>query len=235
MNRLAGSLVAGLSLLTFLALLLVFVLPVLLDSSAIKGKIAQIFQERTGRSLVIDGDLKFSFFPEASVNFGHAHVDNPEGFSQQTMATFQGATAVVRGIGLLLGHLDVVELSIDNLEVTLERRQDGVTNWPDLPNRLIDATVWRQPMERAAVSWPEDWLAVQMGLSGLAAVSTGGIQLQGARINWRDRQKDQQYSLENVSVVSRSVGRGATGLELNGNWKWHPARMSGRVSLDFET
>ncbi|HAT50093.1 MAG: AsmA family protein [Nitrospirae bacterium] len=234
MKRVAAGVVAGLSLLAVLAFAAFFALPPLLDSNAIKGQIARIIQEKTGHPLIIDGDLRFSFFPSVTITIGHAHVDNPDGFSQSSMVVFRGAELTVDGFGLMLGHLDVVELAIDDLDVALERREDGIVNWSDGPGNLIDSTLLPQLGELAGIGSSDDGLTLQIGLSGMAAVSMGGVNLNGAKISWNDRKKGQHYSLENIAVVSRSLGGGMTGLELNGNWKWLPTDIQGRVSLNYE-
>ncbi|MEO5327876.1 MAG: AsmA family protein [Magnetococcus sp. THC-1_WYH] len=234
MKRIAVRVVAGLALLAVLVFTALFAVPPVLDSNAIKGQIARIIQEKTGHPLIIDGDLRFSFFPSVTITIGHAHVDNPDGFSQSSMVVFRGAELTVSGFGLMLGHLDVVELAIDDLEVALERREDGIVNWSDGPGSLIDSTLLPELGELAGIASSDDGLTLQIGLSGMAAVSMGGVNLSGAKISWNDRKKGQQYSLENIAVVSRSLGGGVTGLELNGHWKWLSADTQGRVSLNYE-
>ncbi|MBF0139477.1 MAG: AsmA family protein [Magnetococcales bacterium] len=234
-KRIPSGILAGSILAALLFLMTLLALPALLDSNAVKGQIAQIFKKRTGRSLVIEGDLKFSFLPEAKITLGRTHIDNPEGFSQPSMAVFQGATLTVRGLGLLFGQLDVRELAINDLELTLERNPNGVTNWPELPADLITTTEWYP--SQTGQSTPDkfaDTLAARIGLAVFATVNKGGIQLQGAKIHWHDNMKGTHYSLDNVAVVSRSMGAGALGLELNGNWKRHHDDLHGRISLNYD-
>ncbi|MBF0347646.1 MAG: AsmA family protein [Magnetococcales bacterium] len=235
MNRLATGIVIGLTLTALLTVIIFIGFPALLDSNVIKGKIAQIIREKTGRPLVIDGALTFSFFPDVKIHIGPAHLDNPEGSDPASMATFHSATLVVRGLGLLFGRLDLVELYVDNLEITLEQSADGVADSPD-PGTLSGVASWHQLEEWMVkgVSSEEDRRTLRIALSGLAAVSIGKVQLQNARIHWRDRKKMVDYSLDNVFVVSHSLGGGAMGIELSGNWNWLPVDTHGRVMLNYE-
>ncbi|MBF0422212.1 MAG: AsmA family protein [Magnetococcales bacterium] len=230
-KRIVSGVIAGLVLTAILVVVAYLVLPAALDSGVVKGKIAQVFKQKTGYPLTIKGDLKFSFLPDTTITLGRSYIENPSGFSQPHLADFEGATMVVRGIGLLLGQLDIRELSVDNLEVTLERKVDGSTNWPNLSESLSMIALGHKP--ETELDDTEDSLAIQVGLSGFSAIARGGIQLQGAKFHWHDYKKDASYSLENFSVVSRSLSNDAAELELNGNWKWHNDAIHGRISLDY--
>lgn len=238
MNRRVGGIIAGVSLAAFLVFVVYVGLPTLLDSNVVKGKIARLVRDKIGRPLVIDGDVDISFFPNVRIVLGHCHIDNPEGFAGPVMAEFRGATVAVRLLGLLSGRLDVVELTLDGLEVTLESRDNGVTNWPDLAHSMASGAVWRQFEKTRSVArsveFVKQWPPMEVGLFGLAAISSGNVHLTEAKIHWRDRKQGLRYSLENISAAGRLLGDGVVGVELAGNWKWHPMGVHGRVSLDYE-
>ncbi|MBF0108519.1 MAG: AsmA family protein [Magnetococcales bacterium] len=235
MNRKQATIVIGLSLTAVVVIVLHAALPSFLDSQFIKEQIARLIREKTGRPMVIEGNLTFSFFPNVEIHLGPSRFQAAEGTASGPEAAFESAILVVRGTGLLLGRLDVVELALEDLRITLERGADGITRWPDLGS-IVGKTSWGRLRELASGhgSDGEPDSDIRTALSGLAAISMGKLQVEGARIHWRDRHRDIDHLLENVSILSHPLDGGGTGIEVSGNWKRSPIDAWGRVLLDYQ-
>ena len=125
-----------LGILVLLVILLAVALPFILNPNSFKEDIAKLVKEKTGRELVIQGDIKLSIFPWLGMQIGPAELSNAKGFSSVPFASINETDVHVKFWPLLHREIDVGEVKLDGLNLDLERDVDGHDNWQDISEHL---------------------------------------------------------------------------------------------------
>lgn len=163
---------------------------VLVDPNAYKGQIAQAVEQRTGRTLTIEGDLDLTFFPWLGLKLGQARLSDAPGFGDQPFARLDGARLAVAVWPLLSERRLVLDkIEVNGLNLRLIRNEQGRGNWEDLAERF--AAEEQAPPEPQPEQ-PDRQLAIE---------SKGGLELNDAVILWEDRQTGARYLVNPLSVT----------------------------------
>jgi len=96
--------------------------------------------KHTGRELTIAGDLSPSFFPWTGISIGGVSLENAEGFEGDTFAKVESADVKVEVLPLLKREINVKSVELHGLNINLQRKADGTTNWDDLAQRESTTT-----------------------------------------------------------------------------------------------
>ena len=133
-NTLALSLAGLLSLLlaAWLTLLLCF------NPNDYKPTIINIVQEKTGRTLTLDGDISMAFWPKLGIDLGRVSLS--EQASQKPFATVARAKISLAILPLLQKKLVVGTVYLEGVQATLIQHADGSNNFADLFNGDSNAT-----------------------------------------------------------------------------------------------
>jgi uncharacterized protein involved in outer membrane biogenesis len=119
---------------TLFAALILFLL--FADWNALRGPIARIASNMTGREIVIAGNLDvdpWSWTPKVHVE--NLRIGNlPHYRDRGQFAEIGEADMAFRLLPLFIGRFEIVRIALDNANVSLYRNAEGVSNWSD-PNR----------------------------------------------------------------------------------------------------
>ncbi|NND60584.1 MAG: AsmA family protein, partial [Gammaproteobacteria bacterium] len=170
-----------------LALVAIAAFALLFDPNALRDDITRLVAEKTGRELVIDGELSLSFYPWLGFAAGETSLSNAEGFNEPLMLRFDSASASVKLLPLLSRRVELSQVTLDGVELNLRRNASGQTNWDDL-------------LELSADDTADD---ADKGDAAFATQSIGGVTLRDAVINFVDEQDDASY---NLTAVDLEVG-----------------------------
>ncbi|MFO8024966.1 AsmA family protein [Thiohalophilus sp.] len=210
-----------------LVLASIAVVTLVIDPNDYKDQISETVEARTGRQLSIPGEINWSFFPWLGVELGEVRLGNAPGFEPETFAAVQQVEVQVRLWPLLFAELEVGQIILDGLDVTLQLNAAGVSNWDDL---LQPATVQAQP---APEQKQEPGQA--SGPSPLAALAVAGLEIRQARIVWDDRRSGQYFVADPLNL---SLGRVAlaTPIPLQANFRVQSRtpQMDGRGKLSLQ-
>jgi AsmA protein len=102
------------------------------DPNAFRGRLQQLVQQRTGRELQLQGDLKVAVFPWLAVEFGPATLGNAPGFSREPMLAIRHARLGLKLWPLLHGRFEIGNVRLDGPALRLELDARGKGNWSDL-------------------------------------------------------------------------------------------------------
>ena len=117
--------VLALSLLVFLAVAAVFMIP----SERIAALAADRFAEITGRRLVIEGSVRPSFFPTLGVQTGPVSVSNADWSTEGDMLRAEGLSISLDMAALIAGEVKITAIAAQAPQLVLERASDGRENW----------------------------------------------------------------------------------------------------------
>jgi AsmA protein len=121
-----------LSLLILVAIVAIGILVTAISPNKFKPMIVQQVFKHTGRELVIDGDVSWTFFPAVGLKVGHMVLNNPAGFKEKIFAEIDHVTVGVKLLPLLHAKIESTGASLQGLKLNMIKNVDGKTNWQDL-------------------------------------------------------------------------------------------------------
>lgn len=186
----------GLAALLGLAVIAAIAVSLFVDPNRYKPEIIRAVQERTGRTLAIDGRIGLTFFPRLGVSADKLALSGRGGNGR--FASVGEARIAVALLPLLAGRIVVDHVELSELDVDLVRHKDGTTNFDDLMGR--DA----KPQSSAKGSQgPERAQAF--------ALDIGGIRLRKSNVAWRDEAEDRSLRLAGLDATTGRIADGARG------------------------
>lgn len=188
----------------------------LFDPNDFRDDVADAVQARTGRELVIEGDLDVSLFPWLAIEVGKARLGNATGFGDEPFASFDRARLSVKVIPLLLRReISVGSAELDSLSLNLQVKRDGTTNWQDL-----------------AESGADDDAPAEEGTAP-ATLDIASISVTNANLRYDDAAAGARYSLSDLNVRTGAVTPGEP-VSLNAGFAFRvqPDETTGTVEID---
>ncbi|HET9148455.1 MAG TPA: AsmA family protein, partial [Acetobacteraceae bacterium] len=114
-----------------LAALLIFIAS--FNPNRYKPQIIAAAERATGRQVAIAGDLRMNLSLSPTISASDITLANPPGFPDATMATLRRIRARVALLPLLGHRIDIVNLTLVDPAITLERNAAGQGNWVFTP------------------------------------------------------------------------------------------------------
>jgi AsmA protein len=102
------------------------------DPNQYKPQIEKLVREKTGRTLILHGDLKLSLFPWLAVELGNTELGNAPGFGDQPMLSVERVRLGVKLRPLLQKRFEVGAVELEAPTLHLIKNAAGVSNWSDL-------------------------------------------------------------------------------------------------------
>ncbi len=194
------SIIAGVVLLVVLMVGAVFLL---IQPNNFKPEIVAAVKEKTGRDLVIDGDLKLAIFPALGLSSGKMTLGNATGFEQTNFASLEESRINIELLPLLSKKIEVSGVAIKGLILNLSKNEQGLTNWDDLNLKKTSTQV------SPNIAVPSQQQIAATATVGAAAVlssfSVGSVRIENAQINWQDLQTGQNFLIKDLSLNSDRV------------------------------
>ena len=207
--------------LVVLIVLAVLLLPRFFDSDDFRNRIATAFEGATGRTLTLEEDLNLKVFPFLGVELGKTQVGNAEGFGDQPFAAIGEAAVGVRLMPLLSGDVEVSKVRLSGLEVNLQRRKNGSTNWDD----LVSGDAAEPPPEAAGESTFDP-----------SSVRIAGVEISDARIVLVDEQAGQRQEFAIPRLATGPIALGEpfdVDADVAANVDAPPAALNARIAMNL--
>ena len=122
----------GLGGLLLLILIAGVVITQVVDTDRVKRLLVEQTKEKTGRTLAINGDLSWRFFPSIGFTVTDTALLNPRGFDGGNTLSIGELSLDVALKPLFNNRLEIGEAVLNNARLHLITRADGVTNLDDL-------------------------------------------------------------------------------------------------------
>ncbi|MBI5461661.1 MAG: AsmA family protein [Gammaproteobacteria bacterium] len=190
--RFVGILLGTLAIVVAVAAL---ILPRVFDPNNYRDRISALVKEKTGRELVIAGEIGWSVFPWLGVELGEVRLANAAGFGDEPFARIAAVQVRVKLLPLLRKEVEMSTVLLDGLQVNLAKAKDGRSNWADLLPAQAATGAARDKPPAAASKSGESYGAVP-----LAALAIGGVRVRDARLLWDDRAAGTQQLIEDLNV-----------------------------------
>src|SRR5215469_10199004 len=166
-----------------LVIVLALTLPFLINPNRFKDDIAAAVKEKTGRELVIQGDIKLSIFPWLGLQIGPMELSNAPGFGGAPFAAINETDVHVHFWPLLHRQVEVGEVKLDGLTLDLELDANGHSNWHDMSERLAHST------------------ASSAGSSAGGGLTMEGLSVTDSQVRWTNAEKHQQYNVTDFTLT----------------------------------
>jgi len=190
-----GLIAIGSLLALFVAAAVVLVLTV--DPNKYKDEISQLVREQTGRDLVFEGDIGFSFFPWLGLEVGPVALGNRPGFQPEAMVRINRAEASIRLLPLLSGEVAIGVIALDGFTAHLAVNAQGANNWDDLGKAGDTAPAPAPQQDQPA--------GADAGQS-IKDISVLGVEITNASLFYDDATAGKSVSLANLDLVVGEIG-----------------------------
>jgi AsmA protein len=219
MGRILKIVAGTLGVVILLAVVAAVSLMLFVSPNRFKPLITEQVKKTTGRQLVIDGDLSWSFFPSLGVKVGHMRLENPADFQQKTFAEIDHATVSVKLIPLFYAHVESSGIALSGMKLYLVKNAAGKTNWQDLQQKSADQSAANKTTSDSTKS-----------SSFRLAVSA--IDVNNAQVSWIDEQAKKNFDVNQFELHAKNISlRAPFPLAVSFNVAAKNPNVSGKISL----
>jgi len=184
-----------------------FALTHLFDPNDYKDEIRQLARDKAHVELTLNGDIGWSLFPWLGLELHEASVAT---LSQPKtpFADLQMLGLSVRVLPLLRREVQMSDVRVDGLNLTLTRDANGRGNWEDIGQPLPNAeapTADTSPQASAPAGQSTDSDSSGRPLK----LDIDSLTVNNAQVQYRDEQTGQQYTAESIQLSTGAVHEGS--------------------------
>ena len=178
-----------------LVVLLAVAIILLVDPNDYRDDIGRIVEEQTGQELVIEGDIRLSFFPWLGLDLGRTRLENREGFGDDPFVSIESAGIAVKLMPLLRREVELDTVRLDGLRANLIVNEDGDANWDlDLPGD--DEVAPDEP----TVAVDDDDVDAEPGQLPVTIGTIQGVRITNLHVNYEDWQTGARHQAGPVNL-----------------------------------
>ncbi|MES2821856.1 MAG: AsmA family protein [Pseudomonadota bacterium] len=220
--------------LVFLGLLLLivalgFALTQLFDPNDYKDEIQQLARDKANLELKLNGDIGWSLFPWLGLELHEATLASTL-TPDKPFADLRMLGLSVRVMPLLRREVQMSDIKLEGLNLTLSRNEQGRGNWEDIGKSAEDAVAAGQvpPGEPQAEPAPAD-------NSPPLKLDIDSLTINNARIDYLDSKSGQQYTAEGIMLTTGAIREGAgIPLKMSAFFGTNQPVMRARTELEGE-
>jgi len=162
-----------------------------------KAEISDQVYKMTGRTLTIQGDIKWSFFPWVGLEVNDVTLSNAQGFGNKPFAQLGHAKASIKLLPLIKAEIEANNLTLENVTVNLMKNAQGQTNYNDL--------LKPQSAKPAQIKQPAATTPTTQQPKQIPAFLVSNIVIQNTTINLQDKQNNTNNSYTIQELDSRNI------------------------------
>ena len=181
MSKLLKALISLVTLI-FTIVLVAFLYAINLDPNSHKATISRKFEEITGLTLVLNGDIQLELYPWLGLTLENVLIQSPDGFSGTPLLQTEHAKFRTKLLPLLDREYEIDTIELTGTRLHLETNITGQGNW-ELP---VETGKSDQGNAQASPVFNE--------------LVLGGVDIRDAGITFDDRFNDVIYELDNITV-----------------------------------
>lgn len=189
--------------LIFVVVIVLFIVSIIVFTKAtnpndFKNNMDQYVFQKTGRHLVINGDVNWSFFPWLGIDFTQVQLTNPDGFTGPNLANIGEIQVKVRFWPLLKGEVQLNKIILDHAEVNFIKDKNGTTNWEDWRKPTVATTPDSTTHSSTTPKIKEKWTKLDID----------GISITQSTINLINQKTDSLTTLRDLDVSTTPIESG---------------------------
>jgi AsmA protein len=202
LGKIAGLVILGL-LLTLVAL--GFALTQLFDPNDYKDEIQQIARDKANLELTINGDIGWSLFPWLGLELTDTTLASAA-TPTQPFAELRLLGLSVRVLPLLRKEVQMSDIRIDGLNLSLQRDAQGHGNWQDIGHPAKPAV----SSANSTATADSDATTPPTASKQPLRLDIDSLTLSNSRMAYHDAKNGQQYSAENIQLTTGAIREGAS-------------------------
>ena len=202
-GKILGLVILGLLL---IIVALGFALSHLFDPNDYKDEIRQLARDKAHLELTLNGDIGWSLFPWLGLELHDASVATLTA-PTKPFADLQMLGLSVRVLPLLRREVQMSDVRVEGLNLTLNRDENGHGNWEDIGRPAQPATP--PPAEPgAAAQTAQVAAATPEKTSQPIKLDIDSLTINNARIDFNDAKNGRQFSAESIQLSTGAVHEG---------------------------
>lgn len=199
-GRLLGLVLLGLFL---LVVALGFALTHLFDPNDYKDEIRQLAREKANLELTLNGQIGWSLFPWLGIELHDATLASAN-TPQQPFADLQMLGLSVRLLPLLRKEVQMSDIRVDGLNLTLQRDQQGRGNWEDIGRPAKTASPASDPTSSTPAT-ADNSETNETNARQPLQLDIDSLSINNARIDYADARNGAHYTLENLQLKTTAI------------------------------
>jgi AsmA protein len=198
---LAGALMS----LLLMLVLAIFLIPMLVDPNDYRQAITELVQEKTGRELRLDGDLKISVFPWLGIRTQQLSLAQPAEIGGQ-MVKVETAQLRLKLMPLLSKQLEIDTVILEQPTLRLITLENGISSFTGLAG-AADSSGPVTPAASGSVQKPviSEGADTASGTDAAVALVVSGVEITDANVLWDDRQAGQKYEVNDFNLTTGNL------------------------------
>ncbi|RJG13059.1 AsmA family protein [Pseudomonas cavernicola] len=199
--------------LIFLGLLLIlvalgFALTHLFDPNDYKDEIRQLARDKANLELTLNGDIGWSLFPWLGLELHEATLASAAS-PDKPFADLRMLGLSVRVLPLLRRQVQMSDIKVDGLNLTLSRDEQGRGNWQDIGHPAKPAAPPATASQPAPSEAPAGTEPTEAPSAKPLKLDIDSLTLNNARIDYHDAKSGQQLSAEGIELTTGAIREGA--------------------------
>lgn len=183
------TILGGLVALVFTAVIVLAIWLLNFDANDNKDWIARKFQEETGRTLTLGGNIELSFYPWLGLTADDVAIGNASGFSDAPLLEAGQLAFRIKLLPLLRSRYEIDTVQVNGLRLNLEVAGNGRNNWSSLGSgNGADSTGTREATGNGGSS------------AILNNLIIGGVNVTDTSIVYDDAFADTHYEIANLDL-----------------------------------
>lgn len=200
--------ILGLGLLGLLLIIVAlgFALTHLFDPNDYKEEIRQLARDKAHVELTLNGDIGWSLFPWLGLELHEASIatlKNPK----VPFADLQMLGLSVRVLPLLRREVQMSDVRVEGLNLTLTRDANGHGNWEDIGKPLPDPAIANAPASTPDASAATEPAKPESGERSVK-LDIDSLTVNNARVLYTDEKAGQTYGAESIQLSTGPVHEG---------------------------
>jgi AsmA protein len=197
----------GLGLLGLLLIIVAlgFALTHLFDPNDYKDEIRQLARDKAHVELTLNGDIGWSLFPWLGLELHEASIatlNKPK----EPFADLQMLGLSVRVLPLLRREVQMSDVRVEGLNLTLNRDEQGHGNWEDIGKPLPAQT---DPTASAPAPAEQPSVPAEASSERSVKLDIDSLTVNNARVHYTDAKTGQSYTAESIQLSTGPVHEGA--------------------------
>lgn len=201
--------ILGLGLLGLLLIIVAlgFALTHLFDPNDYKDEIRQLARDKAHIELTLNGDIGWSLFPWLGLELHDASIATLNA-PKAPFADLQMLGLSVRVLPLLRKEVQMSDVRVEGLNLTLNRDANGHGNWEDIGKPLPTAEAGDPAATPDSPSASSE--GTQPGNDRPVKLDIDSLTVNNARVQYTDEKTGQTLSAESIQLSTGAVHQGAT-------------------------
>jgi uncharacterized protein involved in outer membrane biogenesis len=189
-----------------------------------KNSLSEVIHKTTGRQVVIQGRLNWTFYPTVGISASNVDISSPSDFAGGTPFMFIGnLTAGIDFVGLTQRKIQINKLILDNIKLNLVKNTLGQTNWQFNKTDKVNSLSKDQNNQITTT---------EKNNYQVSSVTLSQIDIKNSEINYLDQQNKKEFKVSNLNLSMNDAAINKT-FPLRASFIFSTPKISQPINVNF--